>query len=83
MWLKCVFRQLLGALDNSLASPGITGRGPHQGVSEEWKTNEALRIYHLGDANQTKVTVQTSTHAFHVSIKESLLTEEINTKVVQ
>ncbi|XP_036068349.1 kelch repeat and BTB domain-containing protein 11 [Oryzias melastigma] len=69
MWLKCVFRQLLGALDNSLASPGITGRGPHQGVSEEWKTNEALRTYHLGDANHTKVTVQTSTHAFHVDLQ--------------
>lgn len=34
---------------------------------EEWKTNEALCHYHRGDAAEARVTVQTTTHIFHVS----------------
>ncbi|XP_067356470.1 kelch-like protein 42 isoform X2 [Channa argus] len=40
-----------------------------QSVSEEWKTNEALCTYCIGDGGETMVTVQTSTHVFHVDIR--------------
>ncbi|XP_071393637.1 kelch-like protein 42 [Centroberyx affinis] len=56
------------AANTWVASPGIRGGGSCQAESEEWETNEALRTYHLGDGSATKVTVQTSTHAFHVDL---------------
>uniref|UniRef100_A0A3Q3L6M5 Kelch-like protein 42 n=1 Tax=Mastacembelus armatus TaxID=205130 RepID=A0A3Q3L6M5_9TELE len=51
------------------ASPGITDRRTCQADPEEWKTNEVLRTYHLGDGGNPMVTVQTSTHAFHVDLR--------------
>ncbi|CAN9499217.1 unnamed protein product [Ophioblennius macclurei] len=70
LWLKCGLRVLLGvfpAADDWIVSPGVTETHSRETDSEEWKTNEALRTYRLGD-EETKVTVQTSTHAFHVDL---------------
>lgn len=70
LWLQCCLVRLWGALpvvSKWIASPGITEKGTCKADSEEWKTNEALREYLLGDADETWVTVQTSTHEFHVS----------------
>ncbi|KAF3854706.1 hypothetical protein F7725_022761 [Dissostichus mawsoni] len=67
-WLINVLTRLWGAfpaVKNRIASPGVTDRGSD---SEEWKTIEALRTYHPGDGDETMVTVQTSTCAFHVDI---------------
>lgn len=77
-WLKYGLTRLWGALplpvvSNWIASSGITDRGSYKADSEEWKTNAALREYHLGDADETRVTVQTSTHAFHVSKNNTIL----------
>ncbi|KAM4572976.1 kelch repeat and BTB domain-containing protein 13 isoform 2-T2 [Odontesthes bonariensis] len=72
LWFQYGLRRLLGAfpiVNNWVASPGIIDKGLCQADSEEWKTNEALRTYHHGDGNETKVTVQTSTHAFHVALQ--------------
>lgn len=69
-WLKYGLTRLwrdFPIVNTWIASPGITDRQTCQEYSEEWKTNEALRTYHLGDGGKTMVTVQTSTHAFHVS----------------
>ncbi len=74
LWLKYGLTRLWGALpivNNCIASPGITDRGSCKADSEEWKTNEALRTYHRGDGDETMVTVQTSTCAFHVSNKQN------------
>lgn len=73
LWLKYGFIRLWGAfsiVNNRIASPGSTDRGSCKADSEEWKTNEALRTYHLGDGVETMVKIQTSTHAFHVSNKQ-------------
>lgn len=72
-WLKCILRRILDAfpiVSNWIASSAVTDRALCQTDSEEWKTNEALRTYLLGDGDETKVTVQTSPHAFLVSIKQ-------------
>lgn len=65
-WLKCsltiLWRALL-ATNTWRASPGT--RGPCK--AEEWRTNEALRHYHHGNAAESRVTVQTTTQIFHVS----------------
>lgn len=69
LWLKYGLIRLWGAfpiVNNLIASPGIIDKGSRKADSEEWKTNEALRTY-PGDGHETMVTVQTSTHAFHVS----------------
>lgn len=74
-WLKCILRRILDAfpiVNNWIASSAVTDRVLCQTDSEEWKTNEALRTYLLGDGDETKVTVQTSPHAFLVSIKQSV-----------
>lgn len=74
-WLKCILRRILDAfpiVNNWIASSAVTDRALCQTDSEEWKTNEALRTYLLGDGDETKVTVQTSPHAFLVSIKQSV-----------
>ncbi|XP_047207461.1 kelch-like protein 21 isoform X1 [Girardinichthys multiradiatus] len=71
VWLKHGIKRLLGANlvpNNWIASTRIPHRRSCQADSEEWKTNEALRTYHLGDENGAKVTIQTSTHAFHVDL---------------
>ncbi|XP_051238844.1 kelch-like protein 42 isoform X1 [Dicentrarchus labrax] len=70
-WLKCGLTRVWGALpivNNWIAPQGITDRESCKADSEEWTTNEALRTYHLGDGDETMVTVQTSTHAFHVDL---------------
>lgn len=72
-WLKCILRRILDAfpvVNNWISSSAVTDRALCQTESEEWKTNEALRTYLLGDGDETKVTVQTSPHAFLVSIKQ-------------
>nr|XP_046249185.1 kelch-like protein 42 isoform X2 [Scatophagus argus] len=71
LWLKYGFTRLWGGLpkvNNWIACPGTTDRGSCKADAEEWKTNKALRTYHLGDGDETRVTVQTSTHAFHVDL---------------
>ncbi|KAM4554452.1 kelch repeat and BTB domain-containing protein 11 [Fundulus diaphanus] len=47
----------------------IVGRRSCHADSEAWRTDEALRRYHRGDENGAKVTIQTSTHAFHVDLQ--------------
>ncbi|XP_030280786.1 kelch-like protein 42 [Sparus aurata] len=71
LWLKYGLTRLWGALpivNTWIASPGVTDGGSYKADSEEWKTDEALRTYHLGDVDETMVTVQTSTHAFNVNL---------------
>ncbi|XP_014192896.1 kelch domain-containing protein 7B isoform X2 [Haplochromis burtoni] len=71
-WLKCILRRILDAfpiVNNWIASSAVTDRALCQTDSEEWKTNEALRTYLLGDGDETKVTVQTSPHAFLVNLQ--------------
>ncbi|XP_069018834.1 kelch-like protein 42 [Embiotoca jacksoni] len=71
-WVTCGLQRLLGVfpkVNNVIASSSITDRGSLQADSKEWKANEALRTYHLGNGDQTKVTIQTSTHAFHVDLQ--------------
>ncbi|XP_025764253.1 kelch-like protein 21 [Oreochromis niloticus] len=71
-WLKHILRRILDAfpiVNNWIASSGVTDRALCQTDSEEWKTNEALRTYLLGDGDETKVTVQTSPHAFLVNLQ--------------
>lgn len=71
--LKHGIRKLLAAVplaNNWAASSGVTDGESCSADSEKWKTHEALRTYRLRDG--TEVTVQTSTHAFHVSIKHSV-----------
>lgn len=66
-WLECSLEDLWRALstaNNWIASPGT--RGPAR-AELEWKTNEALRHYHHGDTDESRVAVQTGTHVFHVS----------------
>lgn len=70
LWLKYGLRRLWGVfpiVNNLIESPGITDRESCKADSEEWKTNEALRTYHLGDGDEYMVIVQTRTCAFHVS----------------
>ncbi|XP_072241775.1 kelch repeat and BTB domain-containing protein 13 [Leuresthes tenuis] len=72
LWFQYSLRRLLGAfpiVNNWVASPDIIDIGLCQPDSEEWKTNVPLRTYHHGDGNETMVTVQTSTHAFHVDLQ--------------
>ncbi|XP_029910098.1 kelch-like protein 38 [Myripristis murdjan] len=71
-WLKYGLTRLWGVfpkVSTWKASAGIRGPGSCKTESEEWETNEALRTYHRGDGSATKVTVQTSTHAFHVDLE--------------
>ncbi|XP_047451950.1 kelch repeat and BTB domain-containing protein 13 isoform X2 [Mugil cephalus] len=68
--MKYGLTKLLGAIpfiNNWLASSGVTDRESCSADSEGWETYEALRTYYVGDG--TKVTVQTSTHAFHVDLQ--------------
>ncbi|PWA14184.1 hypothetical protein CCH79_00012319 [Gambusia affinis] len=72
LWLKRGIKRLLGAnsvVNNWISSSRIPLRRLCQADSE-WETNEALRTYHLGDKNGAKVTIQTSTHAFHVDLRK-------------
>ncbi|KAK0151952.1 Kelch domain-containing protein 7A [Merluccius polli] len=58
------------ALDNILtATPECKGLETSETQPEAWKTNEALRTYHLEDESATKVMVQTDTHAFYVDLE--------------
>lgn len=51
-----------------MATPQHQGRETCDSQTEEWRTNEALRTYHLRDERAgPQVTVQTDTHAFYVS----------------
>ncbi|XP_071357538.1 kelch-like protein 42 isoform X1 [Trachinotus anak] len=71
LWLKYGLRRLFRdfpIVNTWIASPVTRDTQSCQEDSEEWKTNEALRTYHLGDGGKTMVTVQTSTHAFHVDL---------------
>lgn len=67
LWLKNFLMRYSGAFSGVSTWIASPERRSCQADSEEWKTNEALRTYHLGDGGETMVTVQTSTHAFHVS----------------
>ncbi|XP_054475495.1 kelch-like protein 6 [Anoplopoma fimbria] len=70
LWLKYILRRIWGAfppVKSQIASPGITDTGSCKADSE-WETNEALRTYRPGNGNETTVTVQTSTYAFHVDL---------------
>ncbi|XP_040894568.1 actin-binding protein IPP isoform X2 [Toxotes jaculatrix] len=70
-WLKYGLKRLwrdFPLANTWIASPDITDRQSCQEDTAEWKTNEALCTYHLGDGGETMVTVQTSTHAFHVDL---------------
>ncbi|XP_029992984.1 kelch-like protein 42 [Sphaeramia orbicularis] len=70
-FLKYALIRLWGAFQevNGWKASTETGRASHQPDSEEWKTNEAFRTYHHGAGGETKVTVQTSTHAFYVDLQ--------------
>lgn len=68
--LKYVLTRLWEALPvvrNWIVPPGVTDSGSCKADTEEWKTNATLREYHSGGADESRVTVQTSTHAFSVS----------------
>lgn len=68
IWLGCslrIFWRALSATNIWRTSPGT--RGPCKAELEEWRTNEALRHYHRGDAADSRVAVQTTSHIFHVS----------------
>ncbi|XP_068169511.1 kelch-like protein 42 isoform X2 [Antennarius striatus] len=70
MWMKCGIAVVWGALltvNNWRTSQGIPDRKACKTDSEAWKSNEALRMFYLGD-DADRVTVQTSTHAFHVDL---------------
>lgn len=70
VWLKCIltsFWRAVSAANIWIVWPGT--REPCKPELEEWKTNEALRHYHRGNADESSVTVQTRTHIFHVSKK--------------
>ncbi|XP_023204654.1 kelch-like protein 42 [Xiphophorus maculatus] len=72
LWLKRGIKRLLGnnsVVNNWIASTRIPPRKLYQADSE-WETDETLRTYHLGDKNGAKVTIQTSTHAFHVDLRK-------------
>lgn len=69
-WLKNSFMGYSGAFPGVSTWVASPERRVCQADSGEWKTNEALRTYHLGDGGETMVTVQTSTHAFHVSTQK-------------
>ncbi|KAM9753002.1 kelch-like protein 23 isoform 1-T1 [Menidia menidia] len=71
LWFEYAFGGLFGAfpvVSERVASPAAIDGGICQADSEEWTTNEAFRTYHFGHGNETMVTVQTSTHAFHVDL---------------
>ena len=70
-WLKYVLKRLYGgflATIGWMASPDARSKGAQKNKSEEWETSEALRTYGHGDGHGIMVTIQTSTHAFLVSI---------------
>uniref|UniRef100_A0A4W5KWL7 BTB domain-containing protein n=1 Tax=Hucho hucho TaxID=62062 RepID=A0A4W5KWL7_9TELE len=71
-WLKYalerVWRMPFSVPHTWVTSPGNSGEGLYDRVSKEWLTNEMYRTYHHGDGSGTMVTVQTSTHAFHVNL---------------
>ncbi|XP_029951574.1 kelch-like protein 42 [Salarias fasciatus] len=72
LWLKYGLRILLGVFpeaDRWIVISGITETDSREADSDEWKTNEALRTFCPGDGDETKVTVQTSTHTFHVDLQ--------------
>lgn len=52
---------------NWVTSAGVPDRKSCKSDREEWKTNEARRTFSFADEDETRVTVQTSTHTFHVS----------------
>ncbi|XP_024859512.1 kelch repeat and BTB domain-containing protein 11 isoform X2 [Kryptolebias marmoratus] len=71
-WLKHCLQRILVVfpkLNNCVASTHVTHKGSCPADSEEWKTNETLCTYHLGDGKGAKVTVQTTTHTFHVDLR--------------
>lgn len=83
--LKYIITRLWGAFpagNNWIASPPVRDRGSFKADTEEWKTNEALLEYHLGDAAEFRVTVKTSTHSFHVSIKTPQLSQLKKVKLI-
>lgn len=68
VWLGCGLMGLWRALSAAniwRASPGSSGQCKAE--VEDWQTNEALRHYHHGDADESKIKVQTRSHIFHVS----------------
>ncbi|XP_040017976.2 kelch repeat and BTB domain-containing protein 11 isoform X2 [Gasterosteus aculeatus] len=70
LWLKKTLTRLWGAVPGvkrHSVSPGVTDTGSGQ-VDSEWKTNEALCTYPPGGGEETTVTVQTSSCAFHVDL---------------
>lgn len=70
MWLQCCLLTLWGALPgvvNGVASLHDATKGS-KAVSQEWRSNDALREYlGGGGVDETCITVQSSTHDFHVS----------------
>lgn len=84
LWLKFALIRLWSSLPpitTWITSSGITDRGSCKPNSEEWKTNEAQCTYRCGGKDENMVTVQTSTHAFHVSNEQKILTALVNQKL--
>ncbi|XP_062318288.1 kelch-like protein 6 isoform X1 [Osmerus eperlanus] len=73
LWLKHCFARLWKAVSAAhpwmtASSGGTMDRACTGGVHEEWKTDMAYRTYLHGDGSHTMVTIQTSTHVFHVDL---------------
>ncbi|XP_060891056.1 kelch repeat and BTB domain-containing protein 11 [Labrus mixtus] len=70
LWLKCGLTRLQGVFASKKSWTIQNNVQDRSGKpdSEKWKTNEARRTYRHGDEGETMVTVQTSTHAFHVDL---------------
>ncbi|KAJ8003098.1 hypothetical protein DPEC_G00165840 [Dallia pectoralis] len=66
--LETVWRTPNSVPHTLVTSPHHSGCGLYGRLSEEWQTKELYRVYHYGDGSGNMVTVQTSTHAFHVDL---------------
>ncbi|KAL0968362.1 hypothetical protein UPYG_G00265860 [Umbra pygmaea] len=66
--LEKVWRMPFSVPHTWIKSSGNSGDVLYGSVSEEWQTTEVYRTYQHGDGSGTMVTVQTSTHAFHVDL---------------
>lgn len=76
MWLQRCVLTLRGALPgagNGIASLRDATKGSYNADSQKWRSNDALREYLASGVDETRVTVQSSTHDFHVSKRLKLL----------
>lgn len=70
MWLQCCLLTLWGALPgvgDGTASLRDATKGSDKADTQKWRSNDAMREYLLGGVDETCITVQSSTHDFHVS----------------